>query len=99
MTIDMFRLGGKPLGYDNLVIAVDTLSKLKGQDIREYIRSSDECIAELDFRGVYIVRPKFEDTLKEHNITYRILAKYPMPKEVRERIRKRLKEKGVSAQL
>jgi len=93
---DMFKLNGKPLGINNFVIEVDPHIKVKDKTLHEYITFSKDFLAVIDHRGIYLVRPKFIEKLKNDNIRYLIIARYPMPKEVRQQIRKITKKEGIT---
>jgi hypothetical protein len=88
-------MNDKPLGYNNLVISVDVTSKIDNKNIRKYIHDSNLFIEEIDPRGVFLVRKEFSDILDKNKIRYHILGKFPMPRTVREEIRRDLKKRGV----
>ena len=96
---EMFRLDNKKLGINNLVIEVDPDFRFNGKTAREFIHNSKYFLAEFDSRGIYLIRPEFETELTKNKISYSIIARYPMPKEERQEIRRQLKENGVFAQL
>ena len=96
------NMSQKKLGFNNLVISIGSFFEhpryiIDGKDVHEYIKSHEGLVAISDPLGVYIVKEELADELTKNGVEYHVEGKFPMPRKVREKIRKNLKDRGVSA--
>lgn len=91
----LFGLPNKPIGTNNLIIEMNPREQIKNKNAIQILIESGNLLAEIDNRGIFLVRAESKDILQKKKITFRIIGVFPMPKSVKTNIRHHLVEKGV----